>query len=44
MPLAGSRVAMGSLAKCLAERWSNASSTAGDEDDAKKAEPAHTTI
>lgn len=44
LPLAGSHGAMASLAKCLAERWSSADATSGDDDDAKKPDPARTTI
>jgi hypothetical protein len=44
LPLAGSHGAMASLAKCLAERWSSASASTTDEEPAKKAEPAATTI
>jgi hypothetical protein len=37
LPLAGSRGAMGALAKCLAERWSSASPAASDDEDKKAA-------
>jgi hypothetical protein len=45
MPLAGSRGAMGALAKCLAEKWHSGAAaqpddSGDDEDDAKPAKPA----
>ncbi|MBV9930926.1 MAG: hypothetical protein JO013_08270 [Alphaproteobacteria bacterium] len=43
LPLQGSHGAMAALAKCLAERW-KAGAPAGDDDNAKKADPAPTTI
>jgi hypothetical protein len=44
LPLAGSRGAMGALAKCLAERWSSESATSDDDDGASKKGAAVTTI
>lgn len=43
LPLEGSRVAMGALAKCLAERWSTAAAS-GDDEGEKTSEPARVTI
>ena len=43
LPLAGSHGAMAALAKCLAERW-NSAAVASDDEPAKKADPARTTI
>jgi hypothetical protein len=43
LPLAGSKAAVGALAKCLAQRWS-AGAPAADDSDAKPAQDGATTI
>lgn len=44
LPLEGSHGAVAALAKCLAQRWKSGAPAAGDEDEAKNADPAQTTI
>ncbi|MEA3061782.1 MAG: hypothetical protein QOJ94_1563 [Sphingomonadales bacterium] len=44
LPLAGSKAAVGALAKCLAERWSAGAPAAGDDDSKAQAQDETTTI
>jgi hypothetical protein len=43
LPLAGSKIAIGALAKCLAQRWSSGA-PAAEDDDAKPAQDGASTI